>query len=848
MSAAQNAISVSEEIIPYQSGNANIQSLSSALDTSTALFNLSIFSRFKQSEPTDQLWNQSIEDVIDLLLSRGKPYETPDKEKAPYFCGELKSAPWVAGTKDRKDKERLADPSVPFEGIQRSKSHVVGASLIKLDLDDVPQEEFEKTIDLLKDYGLLFVCFSTFKHGCVAGLVRARLILFLDRPATVDEFQMASRQLGLMNQGMSYDDSADDPWQLAGCWAAHPSRLDKAFSMRQDGALLSLDKLLALCPKDEPKKDQRWLEGRGTGIDDLTKNLAGYNEQFCISKNRVALRGALEAMNPSHEPDWWHALKCVKGAFSLPEATTEEKGWFYDTVIEWSKGAPQFEDGDQQKAKMDASQPAHPKSLFTYAKKHYEWLNPGPDKVEAALVGTDDPNLAWIVEFNERYTPVLYGTKMTVALKKFDETMNRQRWTFIPFGVFKDLHCAEYGVCGYIPKGEPIIKPKGLGWLTHIDRAPNREFYFDPSKPEGVERDGFLNLWNGLNVSGDPRRGDAAPMIRHLVDCIADGDGERGEYLMGWVAYLLQNPGSRHEVALVLRGKKGSGKGSLGNLLCKIFGKHGLAIRQGRHLTGNFNEHLLDCCFLFADEAFFAGDRAGEAALKGLITEPTLTIEPKGVGVFDVPNRLSVLMATNAEYVVPASADERRYAIFDVSDNFVGDDEYWHELHTIWMNNPDNIAAFIEYMQEYDLSQYSPRRFPETEALKEQRAHSLEPWAEWWRDGLNRGSFFNSDWHEKVGCTALYESFIKYCQDHAINSYGRLTETQLGIKLAKHNLCGPSQPQNIGRDEKVPASYPSGGGFGSFMPSAETGKKVRCRMLGSLEDAQEGFKEAFKVS
>ena len=337
-------------------------------------------------------------------------------------------------------------------------------------------------------------------------------------------------------------------------------------------------------------------------------------------------------------------------------------------------------------------------------------------------------------------------------------------------------------------------------------------------------------------------------MIRHLLECVADGDEERGVYLMGWVAYLLQNPGSRHEVALVLRGKKGSGKGSLGNLLCKVFGKHGLAIRQGRHLTGNFNEHLLGCCFLFADEAFFAGDKAGEAALKGLITEPSLTIEPKGVGVFDVPNRLSVMMATNAEYVVPATADERRYAIFDVSDRFIPDRNYWHDLHEVWMQNPDNIAAFVEYMWEYDLSQYNPRIYPETEALAEQRAHSLEPWAEWWWDSLNKGSFFNSDWHEKVGSTALYDAFIRYCQDHAVNSYGRLTETQLGIKLAKNNLCGPSQVLNIGREENVFSSFSMSGGALTFRPTAETGKKARCRMLGTLEEAQASFRNAFKVS
>ena len=52
---------------------------------------------------------------------------------------------------------------------------------------------------------------------------------------------------------------------------------------------------------------------------------------------------------------------------------------------------------------------------------------------------------------------------------------------------------------------------------------------------------------------------------------------------------------------------------------------------NAKHLVGHFNAHLQHCSVLFADEAFFAGDRSHESVLKGLITEETLLIEPKGV-------------------------------------------------------------------------------------------------------------------------------------------------------------------------------------------------------------------------
>ena len=71
---------------------------------------------------------------------------------------------------------------------------------------------------------------------------------------------------------------------------------------------------------------------------------------------------------------------------------------------------------------------------------------------------------------------------------------------------------------------------------------------------------------------------------------------------------------------------------------------------------------------LFADEAFFAGDRSHESILKALITEETLMIEPKGVDPFAVRNCLHLIMSSNNDWVIPAGADARRYFVLGVSD------------------------------------------------------------------------------------------------------------------------------------------------------------------------------------
>ena len=57
---------------------------------------------------------------------------------------------------------------------------------------------------------------------------------------------------------------------------------------------------------------------------------------------------------------------------------------------------------------------------------------------------------------------------------------------------------------------------------------------------------------------------------------------------------------------------------------------HALQITHAKHLTGAFNAHMRTVLFMFADEAFFAGDKANEGALKGLITEDYRVNEGKG--------------------------------------------------------------------------------------------------------------------------------------------------------------------------------------------------------------------------
>jgi hypothetical protein len=127
------------------------------------------------------------------------------------------------------------------------------------------------------------------------------------------------------------------------------------------------------------------------------------------------------------------------------------------------------------------------------------------------------------------------------------------------------------------------------GGVVFLPNAPYSEHYF--------------NTWRGFAVQPKPAK-NAYVLERiycHIEQVICKNDPALITYFYNWIAYSLQKPDKPAGAALVLRGGKGTGKGTIGHFLKNIWGVHGVHISNAKHLIGNFNGHLADTCFLFAD-------------------------------------------------------------------------------------------------------------------------------------------------------------------------------------------------------------------------------------------------------
>ncbi len=228
-------------------------------------------------------------------------------------------------------------------------------------------------------------------------------------------------------------------------------------------------------------------------------------------------------------------------------------------------------------------------------------------------------------------------------------------------------------------------------------------------------------------------------MHNHIRNVIANGDVPSYNYIINWLAWAAQNPTKHCEVAIVfLSEEKGTGKGFLCRAMCRLFGSHGLHISNRNHLTGKFNAHFMQCGLLFCDEVIWPGHKEDEGVLKALITEPSLTAEPKGVNAYSVLNALKLMLASNEKWVVPASGNERRYAVFEVSAKHKQDHAYFRRMADQLDNG--GLGAMLHDLLETDLEGWHPRQdIPQTEALARQKELTAEPEVKLMADILESG-------------------------------------------------------------------------------------------------------------
>jgi hypothetical protein len=271
-------------------------------------------------------------------------------------------------------------------------------------------------------------------------------------------------------------------------------------------------------------------------------------------------------------------------------------------------------------------------------------------------------------------------------------------------------------------------------WRKDETRREYEKLVFQPGREPPPK---CFNMFIGWSI--EPKQNDARiERWLDLIDNVANHDAAVRDWVLGWLAHLFQRPYEKPGVALVIKGKKGSGKDTpfdqLNQLLGKMYYNTGTPEKS---IFSNFNGMMMYNLLFKFEEATYKDGKANEDALKYIVTTPDLDVQQKNKDSFNVANFSRFIFTTNNPVPVVTSDDERRFFFIQTSDDKRGQRAFWDETYE-GFKHPEFAPALLHYLLHHDISNWKPRDYPETAYGKSVKQAFIPNHAQYFRDWIEK--------------------------------------------------------------------------------------------------------------
>ena len=383
-----------------------------------------------------------------------------------------------------------------------------------------------------------------------------------------------------------------------------------------------------------------------------------------------------------------------------------------------------------------------------------------------------------IIRLNNVFAVVMAGSRCVILEEFTEPVFKHPDIRLISQSDFKNFHAHRTVLVPDERDNRNMVRrPVTEVWLKSPLRRQYEGIVFMP----GIDIPRYYNLWRGLACQ--PQQGDWCLMRDHIRNIICAGDADIFQWVIAWLARIVQNPGGeRPGTSLVLRGKQGTGKGIFVSSFGSLFGSHFVHLIAQRQLTGRFNAHLKNALVVFCDEAVWAGSKEAAGTLKGLVTEESLPLEMKGIDIFHIRNNINLIIASNNKRVIPADWEERRFCVLDVSDAAMQDKVYFEAI--VRQMAAGGREAMLYDLLHHNISGIDLRTIPRTEALFDQILQSMNSIEKFWLDCLRHGRIlgpFVGGWPIAIEAEQLRHVFHDYAR--TIGDRNGLSATEFGKQL-----------------------------------------------------------------
>ncbi len=290
-----------------------------------------------------------------------------------------------------------------------------------------------------------------------------------------------------------------------------------------------------------------------------------------------------------------------------------------------------------------------------------------------------------------------------------------------------------------------------------------------------------LNYWIAPSIK--PIQGDWFVIQEFLHTVICNNNVALFDYLINYLAHMLQRPHEKPGIMIVFLSGQGCGKGTFYKLISRIWSRTTLQVCDINEVIGQFNAALERNYVVCMDEALFAGDKKSLDKLKSLVTEPKCRIEQKHQPSRSIDSYHRFFASSNHDHFAHVDKDDRRFLFIRLSSVHKQDQIYFDAVNDA-LDDDAAIAAMMHDLVNLDLTGFNIRKRPLTEEHLSQRLQSLSGFERYWYEVLQSGLFSGLiEWDKPrfISTKNLTEYYKDY--DKNADRYSPIQEQQIASIL-----------------------------------------------------------------
>jgi hypothetical protein len=391
--------------------------------------------------------------------------------------------------------------------------------------------------------------------------------------------------------------------------------------------------------------------------------------------------------------------------------------------------------------------------------------------------------LELLTKMNEQFSHVVIGGKHRIMTYK-PCPVDGVKMTFERINDFYNY---------YSHKPKVANKNQGLAWFSWEGKA----FYFNgigyypnvSKLPKHV-----FNTFQGFGCQ--PNSGDIALILKHIREVLCASDEKASDYFIDWLAHIVQKPNVKPTVAILMKSAEGTGKGTIYRLLKKILGANAHQVNGSYQIMGRFNGIVAGRLLIFGDEVDMTDKKVFDRA-KGIISEPTISLELKGIDPEPVPNLARFIFTGNHDQVISAGTRERRFLVLEPSEHMIEDQDYWQSLNNLI--DDGGAPAFLDFLQNIDLANFNPFKAPATKGLIDEKLQGLNPALAYFHGELSKPSPFNGA--ARLSASDLISTYCNWLSDRRLSISEPAARSNMGKAMRSFKI------EVLGRSDRGNGKY-----------------------------------------